>query len=112
MADGFEGASVDDIARAAKRPKATLNSYFPDKRLLFMEAATSECTRMADTVVDLIDEAHPVREVLAIAAKQFSELCKVRLWTGAISGIQDDLSGDEIGAVMGNADMFMARYGT
>jgi AcrR family transcriptional regulator len=34
MADGFEGASVDDIARAAEVSKATLYSYFPDKKLL------------------------------------------------------------------------------
>ena len=39
MADGFEGASVDDIARAAGVSKATLYSYFPDKKLLFMEVA-------------------------------------------------------------------------
>ncbi|WP_372674886.1 TetR/AcrR family transcriptional regulator, partial [Aquicoccus sp.] len=31
MADGFERASVDDIARAAGVSKATLYSYFPDK---------------------------------------------------------------------------------
>ncbi len=30
MSDGFEGASVDDIARAAGVSKATLYSYFPD----------------------------------------------------------------------------------
>ena len=41
MADGFEGASVDAIARVAGVSKATLYSYFPDKRLLFMEVAGS-----------------------------------------------------------------------
>ncbi|MEL6597866.1 MAG: helix-turn-helix domain-containing protein, partial [Pseudomonadota bacterium] len=39
MSDGYEGASVDDIAKAAEVSKATLYSYFPDKRLLFMEVA-------------------------------------------------------------------------
>ncbi len=43
MADGFEGASVDDIAKVAGVSKATLYSYFPDKRLLFMEVARLEC---------------------------------------------------------------------
>ena len=43
MADGFEGASVDDIARAAGVSKAPLYSYFPDKRLLCVEVATQEC---------------------------------------------------------------------
>jgi TetR/AcrR family transcriptional repressor of mexJK operon len=35
LRDGFDGASVDDIARAAGVSKATLYSYFPDKQLLF-----------------------------------------------------------------------------
>ena len=70
MADGFEGASVDDIAKAAGVSKATLYSYFPDKRLLFMEVATTECTRMSDRALNLIDECAPPREVLTIAASQ------------------------------------------
>ncbi|MGP9803814.1 TetR/AcrR family transcriptional regulator [Paracoccus sp. NSM] len=35
--DGYAGASVDDIARAARVSKATLYSYFPDKKLMFQE---------------------------------------------------------------------------
>ncbi|EEX11398.1 transcriptional regulator, TetR family [Ruegeria lacuscaerulensis ITI-1157] len=68
MADGFEGASVDDIARAAGVSKATLYSYFPDKRLLFSEVAQTECSRMAENVLAMIDESKPVREALMIAA--------------------------------------------
>ena len=52
MAHGFEGASVDDIARAAGVSKATLYSYFPDKRLLFMEVARHGCAHQADTAQD------------------------------------------------------------
>lgn len=33
MRDGFEGASVDDIAREAGVSKATLYSYVPDKQI-------------------------------------------------------------------------------
>lgn len=51
MTDGFEGASVDDIARAARVSKATLYSYVPDKRLLFLEVAKQECLRQADHAV-------------------------------------------------------------
>ncbi|MDA7963510.1 TetR/AcrR family transcriptional regulator [Ruegeria sp.] len=72
MADGFEGASVDDIARAAAVSKATLYSYFPDKRLLFIEVAQTECSRMADRVISMIDETKPAREVLTIAATQLA----------------------------------------
>ncbi|MES0824896.1 TetR/AcrR family transcriptional regulator [Ruegeria sp. SCP11] len=73
MADGFEGASVDDIARAAGVSKATLYSYFPDKRLLFMEVAHTECSRMAQDIVSMVDDTKPAREVLTIAATQ---LCR------------------------------------
>lgn len=64
MADGFEGASVDVIARAAGVSKATLYSYFPDKRLLFMEVARTECDRMAQSASDEIDDTRPPRDVL------------------------------------------------
>ncbi|MEO1109352.1 MAG: TetR/AcrR family transcriptional regulator [Pseudomonadota bacterium] len=179
MADGFEGASVDDIARAAGVSKATLYSYFPDKRLLFVEVAQTECSRMAERVIAMVDETKPVREVLTIAAtqlvsffvsdfnqqvfrvcvaerdrfpelgrafyeagpqngqrrmaeyldkavakgelaiediqiaaEQFAELCKVRLWLRAAFGIQKEFSQDEIDEVALHAvDMFLARYG-
>jgi AcrR family transcriptional regulator len=70
MADGFEGASVDDIARAAGVSKATLYSYFSDKRLLFMEVARSECARQANMAADSIDTDAPVAQVLTEAARQ------------------------------------------
>ncbi|MCF6232349.1 MAG: TetR/AcrR family transcriptional regulator [Rhodobacteraceae bacterium] len=179
MSDGFEGASVDDIARVAGVSKATLYSYFPDKRQLFMEVATTECTLMADRALELIGEGRPPREVLWIAAsqlvrfllsdfamqcfricvaerdrfpelgqafytagpemgrqriseyfvdavargeliiddiemaaEQFSELCKVRLWARAVFGIQVTFSEQEIDEVVQHAvDTFMARFG-
>ncbi len=68
MRDGFEGASVDDIARAAGVSKATLYSYFPDKRLLFTEVARIECNRQADAALGGIPEGAPVAVVLHEAA--------------------------------------------
>lgn len=70
MTDGFEGASVDTIARSAGVSKATLYAYFPDKRLLFMEVAKSECIRQADEAIELMDLTAPPREVLAEAARR------------------------------------------
>ena len=64
MADGFEGASVDEIARVANVSKATLYSYFPDKRLLFMEVANRECQRQAHGALDSIDMQAEPRAVL------------------------------------------------
>jgi len=68
LADGFEGASVDDIARAAKVSKATLYSYVPDKRLLFIEVAKRECQRQADLAIAQISGDGPVEEALFNAA--------------------------------------------
>ncbi|MCK0150284.1 TetR/AcrR family transcriptional regulator [Marivita sp. S6314] len=71
LRDGFEGASVDDIARAAGVSKATLYSYFPDKRLLFMEVATAQCARQAQTSIESIDASRPPAEILSLVAHQF-----------------------------------------
>ena len=69
MADGFEGASVDAIARAAGVSKATLYSYFPDKRLLFMEVADTECARQSRQAFEGIDTDAPPRVVLGLAGR-------------------------------------------
>jgi len=68
LTDGFEGASVDDIAREAGVSKATLYSYFPDKRLLFMEVAHSECARHATQQLDIPAGSSP-RQVLTQVAR-------------------------------------------
>ena len=73
LRDGFDGASVDEIAREAGVSKATLYSYFPDKRLLFMEVAKAECRRQADEAEALIDGAAPVEQVLRLAAERLIE---------------------------------------
>ena len=58
MADGYEGASVDAIARAAGVSKATLYSYFPDKKLLFMEVAKTECRSQIDASISGLEEGY------------------------------------------------------
>ena len=73
LRDGFEGASVDDIAREAGVSKATLYSYFPDKRLLFMEVAKAECRRQADEAEELINDSAPVEQVLRLAAERIMD---------------------------------------
>ncbi|MHC0052237.1 TetR/AcrR family transcriptional regulator [Actibacterium sp. D379-3] len=69
MRDGFEGAGVDDIAREAGVSKATLYSYFPDKRLLFMEVAKCECHRQIIGAPEILDDGAPVDRVLEAAAR-------------------------------------------
>ena len=73
LSDGFDGASVDDIARAAGVSKATLYSYFPDKRMLFMQVAKNECCKQADKAIDTIDMSAPVAEVLYHVAREIAE---------------------------------------
>lgn len=64
LRDGFEGASVDDIAREAGVSKATLYSYFPDKRVMFMEVFRSELARQTADASALIEVDLPVDQIL------------------------------------------------
>jgi len=48
MREGYEGASVDEIARDAGVSKATLYSYFPDKQHLFLAVLEAECAQQAE----------------------------------------------------------------
>jgi AcrR family transcriptional regulator len=73
MRDGFEGASVDDIAREAEVSKATLYSYFPDKRLLFIEVARAECARQTMEAEALIGDMHDPATVLTVAGSKLIE---------------------------------------
>ncbi|WP_432634681.1 TetR/AcrR family transcriptional regulator [Albidovulum sp.] len=70
LRDGYEGANVDDIAREARVSKATLYSYFPDKRRLFVEVATRECRRQADEAEEVVDLSAPPDVVLPEAARR------------------------------------------
>lgn len=70
MRDGFERASVDDIAAVAGVSKATLYSYFPDKRVLFVEVAKQECQRQADEAEALVTLTASPECVLPIAARR------------------------------------------
>lgn len=70
LADGFEGANVDKIARVSGVSKATLYSYFPDKRVLFMEVVRSACVEQADSALDLVSGCCGPRDVLRFAAER------------------------------------------
>lgn len=70
LRDGFEGASVDEIARKAGVSKATLYSYFADKRLLFIEVAKEECRRQADAAMEVVDGNMPPAVVLKEAGRR------------------------------------------
>lgn len=72
MRDGFERASVDDIAREASVSKATIYAYFPDKQLLFLEVARCECHRQTQEAEAMVGGDVPVRVMLTIAAERIT----------------------------------------
>lgn len=69
LRDGYDGASVDDIAREAGVSKATLYSYFTDKRLLFLEVTRAEIGAITDRAMTDIDRTAPPEQVLRQAAE-------------------------------------------
>jgi AcrR family transcriptional regulator len=73
LRDGFERAAVDDIAREAGVSKATIYAYFPDKQLMFLEVARTECLRQTEAAEAAIDPSLPVRAALTIAAQRIAE---------------------------------------
>ncbi|WP_368660913.1 TetR/AcrR family transcriptional regulator [Paracoccus sp. (in: a-proteobacteria)] len=72
LRDGFEGASVDDIAREAGVSKATLYSYFPDKRLMFIEVFRAELSRETHDSKALINIDLPVHQVLPFVVQMLT----------------------------------------
>ncbi len=69
MQQGYARASMDEIARVAGVSKATLYSYFEDKRALFTEMYRTEILRVADGAMDvLLPDADP--EVALSAAAE------------------------------------------
>ncbi|MCE0506925.1 MULTISPECIES: TetR/AcrR family transcriptional regulator [unclassified Roseivivax] len=74
LRDGFDGASVDDIARAAGVSKATLYSYFSDKRLLFLEVARLQCRDQAEEAITHLDRSRPTEALLHEAGRTFVEI--------------------------------------
>jgi AcrR family transcriptional regulator len=71
MAHGYEGASVDEIARAAGTSKATLYSYFPDKRQLFQAVVQAQCSRTAEVVWEERGD-EPIEQALRRIAVSFA----------------------------------------
>lgn len=69
LASGYEGASVDDIARTAGISKATLYRHFPDKKALFIAVVDQECRRQAEHHPALCDSSRPIAAILTDLAR-------------------------------------------
>ena len=64
LAQGFDAASMVEIARKAGVLKGTLYVYFESKEQLFEAIATAECDRLVERVFLLDSEDHDVEAVL------------------------------------------------
>jgi len=117
LRDGFEGASVDDIAKAAQVSKATLYSYFPDKRLLFMEVAKTECRRQADSAIETTDMTAPIATILTSRSPQINSLSCARptyfrAWYSACQRLLPRPKSNAWSPAPSRCSWRMARYGT
>ena len=63
-AEGFGGASVDEIARRAGISKATMYRYYPDKTAIFNAYVRRECARQAAHLLSIDLDDSPLEEVL------------------------------------------------
>ena len=64
LSQGFDAASMNDIARAAGVSKGTLYVYFKDKEQLFGAIVMEECESQAEGIFDLDPADHDVEAVL------------------------------------------------
>ena len=64
LAQGFDGASMNDIVAAAGVSKGTVYAYFPSKEKLFGAMVFEDKRRHAERTMVLGDETRPVKDVL------------------------------------------------
>jgi AcrR family transcriptional regulator len=71
LAQGFDAASMGDIAHAAKVSKGTLYVYFDSKEDLFQTIVQEECEAQAEQVFALDSSDHDVEAVLTRLGRDF-----------------------------------------
>lgn len=73
MQQGYEGSNVDAIAKAAGVSKATLYSYFPDKRALFAAVAQAACEEQTGLAMSFAGEDGVFADQLFKGCRSFME---------------------------------------
>src|ERR1700731_3594749 len=84
LAQGFDAASMGEIARAAGVSKGTLYVYFDSKEHLFEAIAHEACAAQAETVFSLDPADHDVEAVLTRLGCSF---VKFKCRPGAMSSL-------------------------
>ena len=74
LAQGFDGASMNDIVRAAGVSKGTVYAYFPSKEKLFEALIFRDRHNQAEQVVVIDDDSLPVEAVLRQLATRLGKL--------------------------------------
>src|SRR5438132_5426547 len=89
LTQGFDAASMGEIARNAGVSKGTLYVYFDSKEHLFEAIAHEECGAQAETVFSLDPADHDVEAVLTRLGRSFVKfLCR----PGAMSPLRTVIS--------------------
>lgn len=73
LAQGFDAASMGEIARAAGVSKGTLYVYFDSKEELFAALVKSQCALTAERLFELDADNHDVRDALKRLGLSFVE---------------------------------------
>ena len=77
LAQGFDAASMGEIARVASVSKGTLYVYFDSKERLFQEIVQEQCRSQAEQVFTLDSDDHDVEAVLTRLGRGFVRfLCR------------------------------------
>ena len=112
LADGFEGASMNDIARAASVSKGTLYVYFPSKEILFEALVRHDRSLQAEQLFQFPEDDDDLAHVLMrIGVGLMEQMCTadhlahLRLVIGAVAkypriGQAFHAAGPKAGAVM------------
>ncbi|MDE2447057.1 MAG: TetR/AcrR family transcriptional regulator [Alphaproteobacteria bacterium] len=78
LAQGFDGASMNDIVKAAGVSKGTVYAYFPSKDKLFEALIFRDRRLQAEQTMVIENPERPVQEVLYDLALRFGRLHKTR----------------------------------
>jgi AcrR family transcriptional regulator len=72
--DGFDGASIGDIVRAAGVSKGTLYAYFPSKEKLFEAVVTEDRRKQAEVLFTLDENDRDIARVLKRLGQTFLDM--------------------------------------
>ncbi|MBG1233135.1 TetR/AcrR family transcriptional regulator [Aestuariivirga litoralis] len=74
LEQGFDGASMNDIVKAAGVSKGTVYAYFPSKEKLFEALVFDDRRSQAERAIVIGDESRPIEEVLTELGLRMSNL--------------------------------------